>query len=196
MKIYCDGAYNSKTKPFAWASVVDDKENDLLCTLNAQQCCNSIIETIQTEHSKDLKSSQVLQHLQCDTKHTQKSSVELKKVACSLFKKKKEQQRCLVHTFFNDAVMQNNGAELVACLFALCLINAKLVNCNEICLDSNLILLHWSKKCGPSVKDPLKRLYINRLIHERYVFEQEGGKLSKISGNNNPADLGAHTTTK
>lgn len=86
----------------------------------------------------------------------------------------------------------NNFGELLACYTAL-----KIALKKEKTLiygDSSLVLDYWSQ--GKYNKKNLKNLDTIKLIGEvkklREEFEKKGGKILKISGDYNPADLGFH----
>lgn len=103
--------------------------------------------------------------------------------------------RFVIVTHFNDVrTQQNNGAELLALVAALRIAltrdDIKIIYC-----DSDLLLLHWSRRLNPErriIMDPRKVEYIDELISLRRRFERRGGSLEKISGGNNLADLGYH----
>lgn len=64
---------------------------------------------------------------------------------------------------------------------------------NKICGDSSLIIDYWSK--GRYNKDSLEEDTINlikKVTLLRTEFERKKGKIEKISGDVNPADLGFH----
>lgn len=95
---------------------------------------------------------------------------------------------------FNDvASQQNNGAELMALLFAL-RYACKFKTVQKVCTDSAVVLA-WSKFLDPSRKgkmDPRKVKYIEELIALCKIFAERGGEVLKISGDDNLADLGYH----
>ena len=96
---------------------------------------------------------------------------------------------------FNDvASQQNNGAELIAMVAGLRI--ALKHKCKFICSDSSLLVNYWSQNIitskTKSKMDPLKYKYIQECYELRKQFESNGGKILKISGDNNPADLGYH----
>ena len=103
--------------------------------------------------------------------------------------------RDIVISKFNDVkTQQNNGAELLAFLMALRI--SKLSVVKYIKCDSELLVKWWTKT-GPNPKtkrtmDPLKIKYINECILLRKEFEDKGGIIEKISGDDNKSDLGYH----
>lgn len=96
---------------------------------------------------------------------------------------------------FNDvASQQNNGAELLAFLAAL-RISSVDPSISIICSDSKLLVSYWSVRLKDSTRnkmDPRKARCIDDVIQLRRLFETRGGKIVKVSGDNNPADLGFH----
>lgn len=103
-------------------------------------------------------------------------------------------RRTIIVSKFNDvAKNQNNGAELLALLFGL-RYACKDSRVKEICTDSQLAL-YWSKSLNSSSRekmDPRKASYIDECIKLRKQFEENTGKIIKIKGDDNPADLGYH----
>ncbi len=106
--------------------------------------------------------------------------------------------RSIIICKFNDVVsQQNNGAELLALYLSLKVAlkyNFKIINC-----DSELLVKYWSK--GITTKktklkmDTTKLDYINKVVELRKEFEKGGGKVVKISGDDNLADLGFHKSS-
>ena len=85
----------------------------------------------------------------------------------------------------------NNFGELTGIFAALKY--AKKNNIKVICGDSNLVIEFWSK--GKYNSDGLEKDTIDlikRVTSLRAEFEKNGGKVKKISGDVNPADLGFH----
>ena len=100
----------------------------------------------------------------------------------------------LVSKFSDVSIQQNNGAELIALLVALRIaVNREgvtLIKC-----DSQLLTDYWSKylKDDKIAKmDPRKVKSIDELIKYRKLFEDKDGKIEKIRGGDNLADLGWH----
>jgi len=84
----------------------------------------------------------------------------------------------------------NNYGELVGLFLALKL--ALKTNDLEIFGDSNLVIKYWSKnRFKQDLPDKTKEMII-KVINLRKEFEKKGGKVSFISGDINPADLGFH----
>lgn len=96
---------------------------------------------------------------------------------------------------FNDVTsQQNNGAELMAMMAGL-RIALTTKKYNLIYSDSSLVIDYWSKslrKNQEKGKDPEKVKIIREVISLRAQFEKMGGRIEKISGADNLADLGFH----
>ena len=103
-------------------------------------------------------------------------------------------KRVVIVAIFNDvSTQQNNGAELMALVAAMRI--ALCINCKVVASDSELLVSWWSKRLDTKkigLMDPRKVQYVNELILLRKELEIRGGQLLKISGDNNPADLGYH----
>lgn len=84
----------------------------------------------------------------------------------------------------------NNFGELLACKYALVI--AMRENCGKVFGDSALILDYWSKGYIKKDLDPETVELANEVKGLRLQFEAAGGRLLKISGGSNPADLGFH----
>jgi ribonuclease HI len=96
-------------------------------------------------------------------------------------------------THFLPSGSTNNRGELAACLCALQA--ARKLGIKKVCGDSALVLDYWSKGHVTAKKraedfDLFK--LAQRTAAERRAFEKTGGKLIKIPGALNPADLGFH----
>lgn len=103
--------------------------------------------------------------------------------------------RFVIHSKFNDVTsQQNNGGELLALVAGLRI--ALQINTKEVCTDSELLYKWWSLGKVNSKTwnkmDIIKRGFIQDLIDLRKSYEEKGGKIVKISGNVNKADLGLH----
>lgn len=103
--------------------------------------------------------------------------------------------RFIIHSKFNDvASQQNNGGELLALVAGLRI--ALQNGVKEVCTDSDLLHKWWSlgkvNKKTLDKMDSKKRSFIQDLVYLRSNFEKRGGKVLKISGNENKADLGLH----
>ncbi len=97
------------------------------------------------------------------------------------------------HYVKNFQGISNNFGELLA-LYAALKIALK-ENITNIFGDSKLIIDYWSKGIYNSKK--LKQITINlikKTVELRKKFEEQGGKISFIPGNENIADLGFHKT--
>jgi len=104
-------------------------------------------------------------------------------------------KRICIIVNFNDCFQQNNSAELMSAIVGLRIAINSNNKIKYICSDSKLIVDFWSKylKLETMEKMPLEKSnYVKMLIHLTKTFENIGGKLIKISGDNNPADLGFH----
>lgn len=90
---------------------------------------------------------------------------------------------------FDDVIsQQNNGAELLAVVFAL-RVASMVSSVTEIFSDSELIVSWWSKSLTARSReklDPKKTAYIDELIGRAL----QGPKITKIDGASNPADFG------
>jgi len=87
----------------------------------------------------------------------------------------------------------NNFGELFGCLCALRA--ARKLAVHKVCGDSALVLDYWSKGHVTKEKrdsDPDLYALAQRTFSERRLFEAQGGRLIKIPGALNPADLGFH----
>ena len=85
----------------------------------------------------------------------------------SWFEEGEHNGRTIFKVAFTDvSTQQNNGAEL--------------------------IVEHWSKKVSKTIKDERKAKLQRFLIKVCKLFENAGGKLIWISGDDNKADLGFH----
>ncbi|SJZ46941.1 ribonuclease HI [Cetobacterium ceti] len=85
----------------------------------------------------------------------------------------------------------NNYGELIGLFLAIDI--ALKENLKEIFGDSKLVIDYWSK--GAFKKDNLNDKtvsLIEKVILKRKNFESLGGKISHVSGDINPADLGFH----
>jgi ribonuclease HI len=102
--------------------------------------------------------------------------------------------RTLIIAKFDDvSTQQINGAELLSLIAGIRI--AQEIKCLMVCSDSKLMTDYWSKRLKPETKlkmDPLKSNWVEYLIKIRQNFEKIGGKIEKISGDDNPADLGFH----
>lgn len=130
-----------------------------------------------------------------------KYKAEIREKFPNLILKKKElplspKYRYIVISKFDDVpTQQNNGAELLAMMIGLyiCLLNE---NYNIIYSDSDTIIKWWSKGHVSKEKrktiDKEKMEYIEICAKFRKTFEENGGKIEKIDGDRNKADLGFH----
>lgn len=103
--------------------------------------------------------------------------------------------RFVIHAKFDDvASQQNNGGELLALVAGLRIAIQNRVD--EVCTDSNLLYEWWSLgKVNTKTLNKMdirKQGFIQDLIVLRKKFEEMGGKLIKIKGDANKADLGLH----
>ncbi len=105
-------------------------------------------------------------------------------------------RRTVIVASFSDTNTQfNNGAELLALVAGLRIALHSKGKYNEIYSDSDLCIRFWSISVTPKKKklmDPIKVKFIEELIELRKQFEVLGGKITKISGDDNLADLGFH----
>ncbi|AVQ21432.1 ribonuclease HI [Fusobacterium necrophorum subsp. funduliforme] len=85
----------------------------------------------------------------------------------------------------------NNFGELLGLFFAI--EHAIANGIYQIYGDSNLVLQYWSKGIYHAEKLPQETIDMIHIVTEkRKFFENLGGKISYISGDINPADLGFH----
>lgn len=84
----------------------------------------------------------------------------------------------------------NNYGELLACKYAIKIAN--LIKEKKVFGDSKLVIDFWSKgMIKKEVNEDTQKL-AKEIMILRKNFEQDGGKIILISGDNNPADLGFH----
>lgn len=95
-------------------------------------------------------------------------------------------------TMILDKKKTNNFGELAALYLALLV--AKKLNKIVICGDSKLVIDYWSKGFVSKNKRKDEELIklIDKIIPLREEFEKKGGKIIKIKGSINPADIGFH----
>ena len=84
----------------------------------------------------------------------------------------------------------NNYGELLACFYAIKIAEKK--KFKNIFGDSALVIDYWSKgfikkEVGTETVDLAKKIALMRR-----EFEAAGGKIERVSGDDNPADLGFH----
>lgn len=85
----------------------------------------------------------------------------------------------------------NNYGELLACLYAMQV--AMKTGVKKVFGDSKLVIDYWSK--GFIKKDKIASETVElaeTVAGLREEFEEEGGRVIHVSGDNNPADLGFH----
>lgn len=93
--------------------------------------------------------------------------------------------------WIQDTDATNNYGELLGCYYALKIAIARGVK--KIFGDSRLVISYWSrgvmreKKLPPRTKE-----LIGKVSGLRKQFEHAGGEVGRISGDDNPADLGFH----
>ena len=105
--------------------------------------------------------------------------------------KKKFQKHLDKASHFILKNVSNNYGELLACYYALKIAGQKRIK--KVFGDSKLVINYWSKGFMNKGKLPLKT---NKLIKSvarlRKKFEENGGRVEYIAGDDNPADLGFH----
>lgn len=84
----------------------------------------------------------------------------------------------------------NNYGELLALSYALKI--AKRIGAKRIYGDSALVVSFWSKGIVRKERTAATIKLVRRATALRKKFEAGGGKVSRISGAENPADLGFH----
>lgn len=89
----------------------------------------------------------------------------------------------------------NNYGELLACLYAMQI--AMKSGIKKVFGDSKLVIDYWSK--GFIKRDKVAEETVELAMAVaglREEFEEEGGRVIHISGDNNPADLGFHRSNR
>ncbi len=85
----------------------------------------------------------------------------------------------------------NNYGELLACLYAMQVAMKK--GQKKVFGDSKLVIDYWSKGFIKKDKVADETVELAMVVAGlREEFEESGGAISRISGDNNPADLGFH----
>lgn len=84
----------------------------------------------------------------------------------------------------------NNYGELLASFYALEIAKKKKIK--NIFGDSKLVIDYWSKGFIKKEIDEKTRELAYQVAALRNKFENDGGKVTHISGDDNPADLGFH----
>lgn len=85
----------------------------------------------------------------------------------------------------------NNYGELLACKYALEL--AIKENIKKVFGDSKLVIDFWSQGILRRKLLPRKTVELAEEVYKlRKEFESSGGKVGRVSGDDNPADLGFH----
>lgn len=108
-------------------------------------------------------------------------------------------RRMILVAKFEGVQHQNNGAELLALVIGL-RIAIFLVKNNipvDTVLSDSQVILYWSirlKDDSAATFDPRKVSYIHELINLRREFESMNGKVDKVDGGENLADLGYHVS--
>ena len=114
--------------------------------------------------------------------------------------------RRVIVSKFGDVQQETNGAELLSMVAALSIsVSTTKVSVTHIHTDSKLVYEYWSnpewvkandhkltKKILKGKMNPIKLDTIHRCAKLRAQYEEMGGKIIKISGDDNPADLGYH----
>lgn len=160
--LYCDGCYNASTEKKGWASVVDFRGHDVI---------GDFLFLVQ-----DL---------------TVKKTMLPKSI-----------ERYVIQCEFGDVKQQqNNGAELLGLVVALRIACSRDASDNPqqyttILCDSKLMTDFWSLgRIAAATKnkmDPKKLQWIEECIRLRKQFEMDHGRIVRISGDDNLADLGFH----
>ncbi|MBI3335103.1 MAG: viroplasmin family protein [Candidatus Portnoybacteria bacterium] len=102
---------------------------------------------------------------------------------------KKRINRFGAHWIFGEAT--NNYGELLACKYALQI--ALKEDIKKIFGDSELVVNYWSKGFIKKKEVLAKTVGLARSAAKlRREFEEKGGEIIHISGDQNPADLGFH----
>lgn len=105
-------------------------------------------------------------------------------------------RRILIAKFNDIKTQNNNGAELLA---LVALLRIAMVESDHVLIgftDSDTIYKYWSNNhINPVTKanmDPRKLQYVEECIRLRKQFEDSGGQVLKVDGDDNKADLGFH----
>jgi len=124
-----------------------------------------------------------------DSKGTDLVALHAERLGQDLCLLKTENHGTVIVAKFDDVVsQQNNGAELLAMVFALRVASID-PTITEIASDSELIVKWWSKSLTTRSRekmDPRKVVYVDELIGRAL----RGPKIVKIDGASNPADFG------
>ena len=84
----------------------------------------------------------------------------------------------------------NNYGELLACRYAIEI--TKIMKEKNIFGDSKLVIDYWSKGLIKKDMNEKTKKLAREVSFLRQEFENGGGKIALISGDDNPADLGFH----
>lgn len=85
----------------------------------------------------------------------------------------------------------NNYGELLGCYHAMRIATAR--GMKKVFGDSKLVIDYWSRGVMREKNLPEQTLRLVKEVAElRKRFEDEGGEIQRISGDDNPADLGFH----
>ena len=107
------------------------------------------------------------------------------------FNYKNHNNRIVYEIKFDDVKsQQNNGAELVAMCIGLLI--GIYFNKLELYSDSDLMVKYWSNKESKTIKCKRKAKIQRYCIELADYYKSMGGKIIKIGGDCNPADLGFH----
>ena len=102
---------------------------------------------------------------------------------------KKKLSRHATHLLGNSAT--NNYGELLACKYAIEIAMAE--DIKKVFGDSSLIIDFWTKwRVKKDVEEETFDL-AREVAGLRSEFEKQGGEVIRISGGENPADLGFHS---
>ncbi len=87
--------------------------------------------------------------------------------------------------------VSNNYGELLACYHAIKIANKD--DIKKIFGDSKLVINYWSRGFMNKDKLPLKtKKLVKSVALLRKKFEENGGRIEYVPGDDNPADLGFH----
>ncbi len=207
--LFTDGAFNSETNGYSWGSVVDGNEKDVI-----SEDFRISTSTNASTSGNDVKINE-----------GDDSDVILKLKNKRLFGKKSDQIRTVIVCKFNEQKedgtpisQQNNGAELMSMVIALQIAINTLLKIKKtsslpglesydsfelyykvIFSDSSLVTDFWSVSGASKSNKTLsaeKKFLISKCVVLRKIYEQMGGRVLKISGDDNLADLGAHVSKK
>ena len=178
--VHVDGAYNNKSKPFAWAIVV------YVVPKEEQASNNNNNKDIDTNYTVEYNPWKQCTPIDSITPDALPLFADLHLQCITLSKSGRSQQVANVQLNGVDCKQEVNSAELIALLMALRIWNKLNRDIKVICTDNNLVYLYWSKnhvaEKTRAEMSPTKLAYIEECSKLRELFEAQGGKIVKIEG--------------